>query len=432
MTLLEPREFLTAVFRAAVAAADPRAVTRQAVMQLDLDLPVWVIAVGKGAHGMASGAVDALRERRVAIAGGLVVAHEPDDSATHGLESVEGDHPTPARRSFDAADRVDDVASRTTGDADALVLVSGGATSLIAAPIAPIREQDLQKAFDALLGSGADIGVMNAARKRLLRFGAGRLALALGARRIHCLIASDVVGNDLASIASGPCVPDRTTAKETRERLRVAKAWRGLPVAVQRLLDDTSEDRSPDVPPANHPRFSTTSAQVILDRTHAERGAAEKARKLGVSVEVLPDPLSGDAAAAGRKFVATLQRDERPACVIWTGEPTVTLGRSSGRGGRCQEFALACAIELDAAKADGVTILAAGTDGRDGPTDAAGAIVDSKTCERIRAGGIDPVEALRTHASYDALHIADALLKTGPTGTNVNDLVISIREKRHP
>lgn len=410
-----------------MAAADPHAVTRQTVMQLEpIDLPVWIIAIGKGAHGMASGAVDALRERHIAIAGGLVVAHEPDESATHGLEAVEGDHPTPSKRSFAAADRISELASRTTGDSDALVLVSGGATSLIAAPVLSLTKQDLQESFDVLLGSGADIGLMNAARKRLLRFGAGRLALALGTRRIHCLIASDVVGNDLASIASGPCVPDRVTAKETRDRLRTAGAWDILPESVQHLLDDMVEGRSPDVPAADHPRFTTTSATVILDRTHAERGAAEKARSSGVIVEVRPAPLSGDAATAGREFVSTLDRHGKPRCVIWSGETTVTLGGAVGRGGRCQEFALACAIELEAVNAQGITILAAGTDGRDGPTDTAGAIVDATTCERIRASGNDPTQALRSHSSYAALSAAGALLKTGPTGTNVNDLVIGL------
>ena len=427
LILLEPREFLTEVFRAGVAAADPRAVTREAVTRLEpLDLPVWIIAIGKGAHGMASGAIEALRERSTPIAGGLVVAHDPDESATHGLEAIEGDHPTPSKQSFAAADRISEIASRTTGDADALVLVSGGATSLIAAPVPPLTEQDLRESFEVLLGSGVDIGLMNAARKRLLRFGAGRLALALGTRRIHCLIASDVVGNDLASIASGPCVPDRTTARETRERLRAAGAWEGLPLSATRLIDDMVEGRAHDVPAADHPRFSTTSASVILDRTHAERGAVEEAMKRGVTVEVRPEPLSGDAATAGRQYVTTLDRREKPHCVIWSGETTVTLGGVSGHGGRCQEFALACAIELESAKAAGITILAAGTDGRDGPTDAAGAIVDSKTCEYIRARGVDPVESLRTHNSYDALNNVKAILKTGPTGTNVNDLVISV------
>jgi glycerate 2-kinase len=149
-------------------------------------------------------------------------------------------------------------------------------------------------------------------------------------------------------------------------------------------------------------------------------------------VKVLPVPLTGDAAQAAREFVATVL-DRTPKglhCVITSGETTVTLGADSGRGGRCQEFALAAAIELE--DSTGITVLAAGTDGRDGPTDAAGAVVDSETTNRIRASGVDPHNALRAHSSYDALTAADALLKTGATGTNVNDLVIALVLARRP
>ena len=399
---------------------------------MPFDLPVWVIAVGKGAHAMASGAVDVLHEHHVPIAGGLVVANAADPLATHGLQSVDGDHPTPGRGSFAAADQLAELTERTTADADAIVLVSGGATSLIAAPLAPIGEDELTHTFEALLASGADIGLMNAVRKRLLRFGAGRLALALGTRRIDCLIASDVVGNDLPSIASGPCVPDRGSAKETQRLLRELGAWDAVPVAVRKHLEAMTDGRVPDVPAADHPRFASTHVEIILDRTHAERGAAEFARTAGASVEVLAAPLTGDANKAARQFVASLL-DRKPKgmhCVITSGETTVTLGADAGRGGRCQEFALTSAVELE--RSPGITVLAAGTDGRDGPTDAAGAIVDSGTTKRIRASGVDPQNALLTHASYDALTSADALLKTGSTGTNVNDLVVALLSERHP
>jgi hydroxypyruvate reductase len=169
---------------------------------------------------------------------------------------------------------------------------------------------------------------------------------------------------------------------------------------------------------------------VILDRTNAEHGAAEMASRLGAQVQVRSEPLSGDAATVGQEFARQLVAGGRHAlqCVIWSGETTVTLPPNSGRGGRCQEFALACAAELEAAgsRAAGITVLVAGTDGRDGPTDAAGAIVDASTCATIRNHAIDPAVALRDHASYDALNAAGALLKTGPTGTNVNDLVITL------
>lgn len=431
-TVIEPREFLTRVFQAGVAAADPRRATRQAVVELDDLAPsAWVLAIGKGAHRMASGAVDALGDRGLAVAGGLVVANEQDTDATHGLEACAGDHPTPGPGSVAAADHLAEVAARVTNESDAIVLVSGGATSLIAAPVDGVTESDLREAFSALLGSGVDIGLMNAVRKRLLRFGAGRLALALGSRRTHCLIASDVIGNDPAFIASGPCVPDTSTAFETRQRLQSGKAWGLLPQPVREFLEAMAEGRAPDVPRSDHPRFARTSARIILDRTDAERGAAAEADRNTVAVTVRAQPLEGEASIAGRRFVSELlaSRDHGRRCTIWSGETTVTLGTARSAGGRCQEFALASAIGLEEAgdKARGLTILAAGTDGRDGPTDAAGSIVDSSTCSQIRARGTDPAAALRRHESYHALDSVGALLKTGPTGTNVNDLVLGLR-----
>lgn len=435
--MIEPRDFLTRVFRAGVAAADPQRAARQAVSVLDdLVLPVWVIAVGKGANRMASGAVEALRERRVPIAGGLVVANEEDPQAIHGLETRVGDHPTPGAGSFAAASRLAEVATRAGSDSDAIILVSGGATSLMAAPVRGIAEDVLQETFGALLGSGADIGLMNAVRKRLLRFGAGRLAISLGTRRIHCLIASDVIGNDPASIASGPCVPDASTALETQWRLRDSGSWESLPQPTREFLEAMADGRVPDVPPADHPRFATTSVRIILDRTDAERGAAASAEQLGASVEIVPTALTGDAAAAGKQFAAgLLRRSGNPAhCIIWSGETTVNLGASQALGGRCQEFALAAGLRLEEGGrgAAELTILAAGTDGRDGPTDAAGAIVDATTCERIRGNGMEPGAALHQHNSYAALSSVGALLKTGSTGTNVNDLVIALRSSRGP
>ena len=431
MHLNDPREFLTRVFRAGITAADPRLVTRQAVEALTGLAPsVWVIAVGKAAHGMASGAVEAIRARRISIAGGLVVAHEPGWNPPHGLPFVQGNHPTPGVGSQLAAEHLRDLASETTDASDAIVLVSGGATSLMAAPIDGVNVTELREAFTALLASGADIELMNSARKRLLRFGAGRLALALQCRRVHCLIASDVIGNDPASIASGPCVPDTTTAADVRKRVQAAGAWEKLPESVRALLDAMADGRVPDVPSPDHPRFESTTATVILDRTHAERGAAAEAQTLGVTPEVRSTPLTGDAATAGRQFAQDLISRSRQGSesVIWSGETTVSLGNSPEPGGRCQEFALACAGALERAGADasGITVLAAGTDGRDGPTDAAGAIVDALTWSAIRHRGLDPAAALRHHASYRALEEAGALLKTGPTGTNVNDLVVAL------
>ncbi|MGH9659567.1 MAG: DUF4147 domain-containing protein, partial [Bryobacteraceae bacterium] len=240
----EPREILTRLYRAAVLAANPHQATRQAVKALeDLTPSVWIFAVGKGSHAMAAGAVEALRDRNIRVAGGLVVAHEPDPSATHGLDAVEGDHPVPDARSFEASDRLANSLAQAGADADAIVLVSGGATSLIAAPIEGISHRDLQNAFASLLASGADIELMNAVRKRLLRFGAGRLALALASKRVLCRIASDVVGNDTSSIASGPCVADSSTAAVSRARALAADAWQTLPMNVRNHIDAMADGR---------------------------------------------------------------------------------------------------------------------------------------------------------------------------------------------
>lgn len=429
MQLPEPRELLTRLYQAAVLAANPQQATRQAVKALEELTPsVFVFAVGKGSHAMASGAVEALRARNISVAGGLVVAHEPDPNATHGLDAVEGDHPVPAARSFAAADRLANSLAEAGANADAIVLVSGGTTSLIAAPIEGISHSDLQGAFAALLASGADIALMNAIRKRLLRFGAGRLALALPSKRVLCRIASDVVGNDTSSIASGPCVPDSSSARDVRDR--ATNVWQELPPGVREYLGAMADGRVPDAPPPDHPRFASTVVRVILDRSDAERGAAAAAKELGIRVEIRPEPLTGDAATMGARLARQLMSRSRHGveCVIRSGETTVSLGASSGRGGRCQELALACAGELHSAgdKARGITILAAGTDGRDGPTDAAGAIVDATTWSEIQRNGIDPAAALRDHSAYDALERAGALLKTGSTGTNVNDVVIAL------
>ena len=429
----EPRQFLVQLYEAAIRAADPRAATRQAVDAIDALTPtVLLIAVGKGAHSMASGAVEALQGRGVTIASGLVVSHE-SAATPHGLESLVADHPVPGNRSFAAADRLAQLASRSEPASDAIVLVSGGATSLIAAPMPPLSPNALEATFDALLASGADITLMNAVRKRLLRFGGGRLATMLRSRRVHCLVASDVIGNDVSAIASGPCVPDVLTARDTRERGRAAGIWNGLPDATRTMIDAMAEGRADDIPRADHPRFATTTTRVILDRQAAAAGARRAAAGAGASVEVVDNPLFGEAAVAGSRIaqhVLSQRRTQAAACTIWTGETTVMLDARSGRGGRCQEFALACAMSLDGA--DGITILAAGTDGRDGPTDAAGAVIDGSTCSAMRARGIDPSTVLLRHDSYNALDAVGALLKTGSTGTNVNDIVISVLAERHP
>jgi glycerate-2-kinase len=195
-----------------------------------------------------------------------------------------------------------------------------------------------------------------------------------------------------------------------------------------------AEGRVPDSAPATHPRFATTNVQIILDRHVATAGAAEAAKSAGVPVEVFEEPVKGEASTAGTRIATEIVRRPRssgPQCLIWSGETTVTLDQPGGKGGRCQELVLSAAKTLADASSSGkgVTLLAAGTDGRDGANDSAGGIVDWTTWSTIGQNGINPELALRRHISYQALDAVGALLKTGATGTNVNDLVIALRVK---
>jgi hydroxypyruvate reductase len=291
-----------------------------------------------------------------------------------------------------------------------------------------------------LLGSGLDIASMNAVRKRFSRWGAGRLALALAPAATHCLAISDVADDDLAVIGSGPCTPDSTTVQDVTDILQRGNLLTRIPQAHRDYLVSVSRGSNPETPSKKHPAFAHVSSRVIGNNRLAVDGAAAKARAKHLDVTVGDMRLSGDAARAGesiaRELIGARAAGKRDACMVWGGETTVTLSPSTGRGpsggsgggGRCQELALAAARVLHDAgqQGEGITILAAGTDGRDGATDAAGAVVDQTTWAAIAAAGRDPANALGSHESNGALRAANALMPRRDTGTNVNDVVIGL------
>jgi glycerate 2-kinase len=455
------RTLATELYSAAIRGAAAGPVTARAVGELPLDgkQRVWVFAIGKAAHVMARAAIGVLQRSLYELAGGIVVAPDPEPSPHPTLIVMQGDHPTPGKRSFTAAQRVGDLCTGLRPTDAIVILLSGGASSLIAAPARGISEHDLTALFDLLLGSGLAIGEMNAVRRRFTRWGGGRLALALAPRAAHCLVLSDVVGDDLATIGSGPCVPDPTTARDVARILEQAGLTRRLPPSVRDFLSGSTRGVIPETLKPNHPAFAHVTARIVANNRAALDGATVRAFELGLPARVVTAPLVGDAATRGQELARALialremtPRGER-RCLVWGGETTVKLGKplSTGArrgaptagntalalvpaehplGGRCQEFALAAARVLSAAgeHAAGITLLAAGTDGRDGPTDAAGAVVDRSTWAAIRAAGLNPDDALATHSSYAALDAANALLKPGPTGTNVMDIVIGLVE----
>jgi len=433
---LPSHRLLGDLYSAAVRAVAPGPAlsARLGALTLDPRVGVHLVALGKAALPMATAAVEALRGWGREPAGGVIVAPEYGQPPHSSLPLVVGDHPEPGPCSLAAAAALEAAARRVAPDNEAWVLLSGGTTSLVGAPEVGISPADLSELYRLLLGSGLDIEAMNRIRKRFSRWGGGRLASALAPARVRVFVVSDVIGDDLASIGSGPCVPDPSTALEVRRSLEKARLWNRIPAATRHLVEAAQAGKTPETPKPGDPAFARVTVELVASNRLALEAAARRAAELRLAPIVSAAPLAGEASTAGASVAAMLlQHCGRPEfpqpCLIWGGETTVTLGAGvgSGLGGRCQELALAAARALSAATgSEGAAILAAGTDGRDGPTDAAGAIVDRDTWTAIAAAGRNPAHDLAVHDAYHALDAAGALLRPGLTGTNVMDVAFGI------
>ena len=440
-----PEQVLADLFHAAVGAVEPEAALTRAFAQ-DPPPPaerVWIIASGKASAAMTRAAVDILAARSRAPAGGVMVGPKEVASPHPAIHTCAAEHPLPGPGSLAAGLALEGLMAHIRPGDEAWVLLSGGSTSLLAAPVegSGIASEDLGTLFGCLLESGLDIGTMNAVRKRVARWGAGRLATALGraGARTRCYVMSDVINDDLAAIGSGPCEPDATTAADIRALLTAAGLWRKIPLSIRRYIKAAMKGTEPETPKPNDPAFARVRSRVIATNADALIAAAARAGQLGLDIERIAEPLQGEASLAGGRFVDRLKRAipldkgshvTAPRCVIQGGETTVTLAGTSagGSGGRSQEFALAAARRLSELGDSGRRwwLLAAGTDGRDGPTDAAGGIVSGDTWQAIRGAGRDPSRDLERHHAYQALDAVRALFKPGPTGTNVMDIVIAL------
>jgi glycerate 2-kinase len=428
------RVVLADLYAAATAAAAPGPALSARLDRLDLASSprIWILALGKAAVPMAEAAVESLRFRGRAPVGGLVVAPAEGSDVHPLLPRVPGDHPEPGPRSFAAAEALGAVTSQIQPGDEVWVLLSGGTTSLIGAPEAGLSTADLTRLYSLLLGSGLDITAMNQVRKRFSRWGGGKLALALAPARVRVYLISDVIGDDLASIGSGPCVPDPATAADVRQLLQRVDLWSRLPGPARGLVTSTEAGKTAETPKPGDQAFARVTLELVVSNRLALEAAARRAAELGLTPEVVETPIAGEASAAGASVAAKLLYNcaqdsiPQPSCIIWGGETTVTLGPNpTGLGGRSQELALAAARSLEGAP-DGTALLAAGTDGRDGPTDAAGAIVDGATWPAIVKAGRDPARDLATHDAYHALDAAGVLLRPGLTGTNVMDVVMGV------
>jgi hydroxypyruvate reductase len=317
------------------------------------------------------------------------------------------------------------MAESVGADDELIVLISGGASSLLAVPASGVTLEDKRAATGILLKAGADIYALNTVRKHLSAIKGGRLATACRARS-STFVLSDVVGDDLSFIASGPTVADPSTYADALKVIDQFGGRSAFPTAIVAHLESGWRGEIPESPKAGDPRLSRAETRLIGGRHDAMHGAAEKARRLRYEVRVIAEPVVGEARAAGPAFVRRaleyVRNGRARACIVASGETTVRV-RGTGSGGRNQEFALAAA-EAMAGAASAMVLGSVGTDGIDGPTDAAGAIVDTTTISRMAAAGLDPRAILDDNDAYAGFKRLGDLVMTGPTGTNVGDLQV--------
>ena len=416
------RQRAAEVFLKGVAAADPAAATASAIRGLDLRAKaggrVAVLAVGKAAFGMTRAAIEVLGDH-VRPADVLVVTHDEAKRLGH-FDARRSGHPLPDERGQDAAKEIERRAAELDAGDLALVLISGGASALLPAPAPGIGLDDKLETTRQLLRGGATIHELNAVRKHLSTTKGGGLLRRLRPARVVTLALSDVIDDDPSVIGSGPTAPDPSTFEDALAVLVRRGVAETCPTPVRERLEAGARGELEETPKPGDPVFDGTTYRIV-------GGNRTSVRAMGAvcGAEVDPAPLEGEAREAGAVLARRFASAPPPAYVAG-GETTVTV-RGAGKGGRSQELALAFALEAAkgplADRSDWV-FLAAGTDGRDGPTDAAGGIVDAATVTRIRTAGVDPVAAMEENDSYGALDSAGALLRTGATGTNVADVVV--------
>jgi hydroxypyruvate reductase len=422
-----PRAAARAVFDSALGAGDVRPLVLRALPRVELPRRGRVIVVGAGKAGaaMAAAVEEALGPR---VDEGVVAVKDQHLAPTRRVRLIEAGHPVPDERGAAAAREIVAAAERADADDLVLVLISGGASALLPAPAPPITLADKQVVTRLLLAAGANINQLNAVRKHLSLLKGGQLARAAAPARVHALLLSDVIGDPLDVIGSGPTAPDVSTFADARAVLDTfGIADRAPASAVARLARGVRGDVA-ETPKPDDPLFHRVENAVIGNNALVVEAAAARAAQLGYTPHVLTRALEGEARAVATEWAEFARRIQSrrgpvapPACVIAGGETTVTVG-GAGRGGRCQEFALAAALEIDGL--DDVVVLAAGTDGTDGPTHAAGAVVDGGSAARARERGQDPRRRLDANDSHPVLAEAGDLIVTGPTNTNLLDLYL--------
>jgi len=430
------RQHAFEIFQAGLAAVDPaEAIFRHVKMSGDVlqvgshrfvlsDFEhIFVVGAGKAGATMGQALEELLKDR---ITDGVMVTKKGHGVPLSYLRLHAAGHPVPDKRGIKGAEEILTLV-QGAGERDlVLCLISGGGSALMVSPAKGITLEDKQVITRLLLACGADIHEINTIRKHLSRIKGGGLARSAYPATVVNLILSDVIGDDLNVIASGPTVPDTSTFADARQICQQYGIWNQVPVPIRKRIDDGLQGEIPETPGANDRIFQNSCSQLVGTNIQALETAGVKARQLGYNALILSSFIEGEAREAA-KVLAGIAREiqasgnpiSAPACILCGGETTVTI-QGEGKGGRNQEFALSAACSIKGL--EGVVILAGGTDGNDGPTDAAGAIVDGDTVARAMEKDLTPRDYLNRNDAYHFFQMLQDLVITGPTGTNVMDV----------
>lgn len=437
-----------AIFRAGLAAVDPYQAVRDHLAlegeELVLGAPgaereridlagvgrLLVVGAGKASARMAQALEELLGER---IDAGRITVKYGHTAPLERVELVEAGHPVPDEAGARAVQRQLELVSDLGPEDLVLAVISGGGSALLPLPAPGISLAEKQTLTGALLAAGADIHAVNTVRKHISAVKGGQLARHVAPARLVSLVLSDVVGDDLDVIASGPTVPDRSSFAAAREVLERFELWEGAPASVREQVARGLSGEVPENPAPGDPVFERSRTLVVASSRRALEACRAEAEARGWETLVLTSRLQGEAREVARVLAALaleLRAGEGPlalpACLLTGGETTVTL-RGDGKGGRNQELALAACLDL--AGSEGLVLFSGGTDGNDGPTDAAGGMAFGDSLERARAAGADLPGALARNDAYHLLDSLGDLVRTGPSGTNVMDLQVILVDR---
>jgi glycerate 2-kinase len=422
---------------ASLRAADPASLVRNAITidgrlltvggtVRDVGAYGRVVVLGGGkASGLMAAEVERILGERLDDGVVIVPEYQLTLPRLQKVKFVTSTHPLPSEVGARAVERMLAVLKGVRAGDLVVVLISGGGSALMPAPPKGVTVRELQSTTEMLLKAGADISEINCVRKHLSQIAGGRLAEKMNGADVLCLVISDVVGDDLSSIASGPTVPDPTTFSDAQGVLRARRVWERVPSSVRRTIEGGVHGYISETPKPGNPIFERVSNVLVGSNSVATSAAKSSLEALGFRVEVASS-VTGEAKVVGKRL-ARLARGRGGRgrwAAVWGGETSVTV-RGRGIGGRNQELALAAAIELRGSS--GVAVAAFGTDGIDGTTRAAGAFADSTTFGRAKSIGLDPIRFLSDNDSNSFFTALGDLIVTGPTGTNVNDVMLALR-----